>query len=511
MQLHLAIPQRRPHSSDAPRRPTVYTSASSERRALRNLERDPSWVPRPPNAFIIFRAEYSKNYAQTHEDGESPPTSEKSLSKRAAEAWGELTTEEKAPYKWRAEQERLEHGKKYPDYKYRPRRRQKGASDGGTISRREVVESFMRRAASGSQRDSESDLSGDCPSPPSMNSSSPEPVDTPLGSDSPSDTKSFDFSSILPPAEDMTLYPFFLLPSSSASAPCLTLSSSMDSSPWSSADLGFSPYAGVGATGSRDRYSDTGGNGMTPAMCESVPGLTPSETALLDQLSLDMSTSLSPEYAATSMFAGPSSYPLKPTQLPQESDPLYHRRQRSATVSSLPSPLTVVTSTLADWDGPTVPTITVEQNSTPFFPSPQTSMSTSSLLAAENAAPWDLKQDQEQIPTASLSDLRISVPDIDLDRTPRGADFPQHVQGEYVPPSYGSSNASAYPATQTQETLFVEGSSTASNGVYSGVNTNPQLAAYTMGLTDHGIEPMTYCTSPFADLEFPYVTPGLFP
>ncbi|ESK83693.1 hypothetical protein Moror_2135 [Moniliophthora roreri MCA 2997] len=55
---------------------------------------DPGWVARPRNAFFIFRC----NFIQDHSRGgrkatvASPSTAEKTLSKRAGEAWRSLTT-----------------------------------------------------------------------------------------------------------------------------------------------------------------------------------------------------------------------------------------------------------------------------------------------------------------------------------------------------------------------------------------------------------------------------------
>ncbi|KAH7911905.1 hypothetical protein BJ138DRAFT_1005635 [Hygrophoropsis aurantiaca] len=101
---------------------------SSDRRAQRNRTRDPSWIPRPRNAFIIFRCEYSREHTQGTNDGDGGqeivnPTA-KTLSKRAAEAWKHLTTAEKDRYKVMADKEREEHARIYPHYRFRPVRRQ---------------------------------------------------------------------------------------------------------------------------------------------------------------------------------------------------------------------------------------------------------------------------------------------------------------------------------------------------------------------------------------------------
>ncbi|EGN96307.1 hypothetical protein SERLA73DRAFT_141654 [Serpula lacrymans var. lacrymans S7.3] len=103
---------------------------SSDRRAQRNRTRDPAWVPRPRNAFIIFRCEYSRDHQQSNqdvkqdEDSESRSPTAKTLSKRAAEAWKLLTASQKTRYKELADQEREEHARRHPNYRFRPMRRQ---------------------------------------------------------------------------------------------------------------------------------------------------------------------------------------------------------------------------------------------------------------------------------------------------------------------------------------------------------------------------------------------------
>ncbi|KAI9570824.1 hypothetical protein HD554DRAFT_316698 [Boletus coccyginus] len=106
---------------------------SSDRRAQRNRSRDPSWIPRPRNAFIIFRCEYSREHAQSSQesqnDHDSNSASVKTLSKRAAEAWKQLSPAEKDRYKELADKEREEHARLYPHYRFRPMKRQvSGAS-----------------------------------------------------------------------------------------------------------------------------------------------------------------------------------------------------------------------------------------------------------------------------------------------------------------------------------------------------------------------------------------------
>ncbi|KAF9239160.1 hypothetical protein BU15DRAFT_74853 [Melanogaster broomeanus] len=107
--------------------PRSSMAPSSDRRAQRNRSRDPSWVPRPRNAFIIFRCEYSREHmqaAQGQDEDHIPPTlTAKTLSKRAAETWKQLPVSEKNRYKVLADREREEHARLYPNYRFRPMRR----------------------------------------------------------------------------------------------------------------------------------------------------------------------------------------------------------------------------------------------------------------------------------------------------------------------------------------------------------------------------------------------------
>ncbi|KIJ09399.1 hypothetical protein PAXINDRAFT_17515 [Paxillus involutus ATCC 200175] len=106
--------------------PRFPMAPSSDRRAQRNRSRDPSWIPRPRNAFIIFRCEYSREHTQSvqgqEDDNFTNPTA-KTLSKRAAEAWKQISPAEKDRYKLLADREREEHARLYPSYRFRPMRR----------------------------------------------------------------------------------------------------------------------------------------------------------------------------------------------------------------------------------------------------------------------------------------------------------------------------------------------------------------------------------------------------
>ena len=85
---------------------------------------DSLWVARPRNAFIIFRCEYVRRHSRMSRRarGTGAPV-EKSLSKRAAEAWHQLSNEERDHFKALAEDERREHARLYPYYRFRPVKR----------------------------------------------------------------------------------------------------------------------------------------------------------------------------------------------------------------------------------------------------------------------------------------------------------------------------------------------------------------------------------------------------
>ncbi|TFK61489.1 hypothetical protein BDN72DRAFT_741327, partial [Pluteus cervinus] len=83
---------------------------------------DPAWVARPRNPFIIFRCQYSQKHSKEGKRVRRPPGAppEKSLSKRAAEAWHTMSREEKEHFKELANMERDEHARLHPLYRFRP-------------------------------------------------------------------------------------------------------------------------------------------------------------------------------------------------------------------------------------------------------------------------------------------------------------------------------------------------------------------------------------------------------
>lgn len=123
----LVYPSSSPSSSpsslnSSPRTPpaTVPEQADSE-----SVPEGQGYIPRPRNAFIIFRSHFASDYkareAHPHQN---------LISRGAAEAWNKLSDEEKRPFKLQADEEKREHRRKYPNYTYMPgcRTTKRGAS-----------------------------------------------------------------------------------------------------------------------------------------------------------------------------------------------------------------------------------------------------------------------------------------------------------------------------------------------------------------------------------------------
>jgi hypothetical protein len=75
-------------------------------------------VPRPKNAFIIFRQEFVK-HSKSYRTG----MKQQELSQAAGVAWKALPDSQKAYWNMKADEEREEHKKKHPLYRYTPTRR----------------------------------------------------------------------------------------------------------------------------------------------------------------------------------------------------------------------------------------------------------------------------------------------------------------------------------------------------------------------------------------------------
>ncbi|KAJ7785196.1 hypothetical protein DFH07DRAFT_1054566 [Mycena maculata] len=96
----------------------------TRRRVPPGKRRSQGYVPRPPNAFMLFRADFVR---QKHVPG-SIETNHGSLSKIIGNCWRALPLPEKHIWETKAKHAKAEHKLKYPDYKFRPVHNKRGAA-----------------------------------------------------------------------------------------------------------------------------------------------------------------------------------------------------------------------------------------------------------------------------------------------------------------------------------------------------------------------------------------------
>jgi len=77
----------------------------------------PKKPPRPPNAFILYRRSKQPEIVAANEG-----ISNNEVSKQVGEMWHKEPADEKSKFQRMADTAKMEHMKKYPEYKYRPRR-----------------------------------------------------------------------------------------------------------------------------------------------------------------------------------------------------------------------------------------------------------------------------------------------------------------------------------------------------------------------------------------------------
>ncbi|KAJ7039955.1 hypothetical protein C8F04DRAFT_1315040 [Mycena alexandri] len=102
----------------------------TRRRLPPGKRRSQGYVPRPPNAFMLFRADFVR---QKHVPG-SIETNHGSLSKIIGNCWRALPLAEKHIWETKAKHAKAEHKLKYPDYKFRPVHNKRGAAGAASAS-----------------------------------------------------------------------------------------------------------------------------------------------------------------------------------------------------------------------------------------------------------------------------------------------------------------------------------------------------------------------------------------
>ncbi|KAF5974111.1 mating type [Fusarium coicis] len=95
----------------------------------------PAKIPRPPNAYILYRKERHHSIK-----AQRPDITNNEISQVLGRLWNSETREVRALYKQIADQKKAEHRRQYPDYQYRPRRpserrrRNNASSDSSTAT-----------------------------------------------------------------------------------------------------------------------------------------------------------------------------------------------------------------------------------------------------------------------------------------------------------------------------------------------------------------------------------------
>ncbi|PPQ76969.1 hypothetical protein CVT24_009404 [Panaeolus cyanescens] len=92
------------------------TQQPTRKRCPPGKRRSQGYIPRPPNAFMLFRADFVK---QKHVPG-SIETNHGSLSKIIGTCWHNLPDSERRVWQNRAKIEKAKHKAQYPDYRFRP-------------------------------------------------------------------------------------------------------------------------------------------------------------------------------------------------------------------------------------------------------------------------------------------------------------------------------------------------------------------------------------------------------
>ncbi|KAG2123577.1 hypothetical protein DEU56DRAFT_829190 [Suillus clintonianus] len=98
--------------------PVLSHLLSFPNRTSHSRKKEEGHIPRPPNAFIVFRSCLWSN-----EDFRSLESDHRNVSRIAGERWRNLSDNEKEPFVQMAKEAKALHAKMYPNYKYSPSHR----------------------------------------------------------------------------------------------------------------------------------------------------------------------------------------------------------------------------------------------------------------------------------------------------------------------------------------------------------------------------------------------------
>ncbi|KAI0781485.1 hypothetical protein BD413DRAFT_608618 [Trametes elegans] len=527
---------------------TPYHNPTSARRYKIKRQQDPSWAPRPPNAFILFRNDYVLQH-----QGERPVANskgnpkEKTLSKRAGEAWKALSPESKKPWYERAKIKARDHAAANPQYVFRPKkRRSEPRKHPAMLSRREQVEEFVRkssrrRTVAARERPGRAaptppifprPKTFDCPTPGSAgSSSSPEPPGTPSSEESnpllsnvptglqyrseshPGRLEYHTPSDMPPPPSRMYMSQSAMvsMPALIGDRPLAPKRSFSQSdipaySPWDYVNLGddfsetddqsiFSFESAISEP-APEMYLGGSPSHPSPVGCESTLQNPERQFIPQSQLAPDPLAMPEPQMApavdpSTTILPSTSfGYPHPPPS------PLFERRRRAATISTLPSPLTVVTSSLSGWARDDLVTARMVPRPEPPVPPPPP-MSNMQLMTE------DFNWTQNIPPNVHDAYAATILPETDLDCTPRVTAFPQNAQGTGVSPHLVDSTIE-FPMPEPQNDFLPV-------SVMDPYDINADLECYSLGLRQYGIgagmQDHTWNTPPSYDIDYS----GLYP
>ncbi|KAJ2925257.1 hypothetical protein H1R20_g11827, partial [Candolleomyces eurysporus] len=146
----ISAPSSTSSSSFAPTQSFSQTNMAGTTRAqAKPYNRPGNRIPRPRNAFIIFRSYYNLQHAPLP-SADGTKTNQNEVSKQAAKEWKSMTPEQQKPFQEQAKREKEEHHLLYPDYRYAPNGK-KGAPAKPKPKTR-MTQAAMRRKESYSDR-----------------------------------------------------------------------------------------------------------------------------------------------------------------------------------------------------------------------------------------------------------------------------------------------------------------------------------------------------------------------